>query len=277
MGKEKTMTLEEAMTVTEADKIKAILDMAKRSVTSLYDRLVKDIGEARRTKEKLESALHDAAMEASAMVNTIVKSTNTMVNVNTNDFANALVAWRMRFKEEQESVKSMVEVNDTSFDKTSELLQLNINSQLTDSSTTMSTIFDVVDKASYVYQRQRAFEEKYRDYIPLVTKIDNLSNELNKVNSRLNQSRRDLAYLDDINNYLFDGLDVPTLANSSSIIDKIRAINIKMASQNRPVLLTLVNNPSSMAGRIRSIETDMTPQDRFFLMAALVIVMVTRK
>lgn len=47
----------------------------------------------------------------------------------------------------------------------------------------MSTIFDVVDKASYVYQRQRAFEEKYRDYIPLATKIDNLSNELNKVNS----------------------------------------------------------------------------------------------
>lgn len=271
MGKKKTMTFEEAMTVTEADKIKAILDMAKRSVTSLYDRLVKDIGEARRTKEKLESALHDATMEAGRVINTIVKG------IDNHDKASILANWRMRFKEEQESVKSMVEVNDTSFDKTSELLQLNINSQLTDSSTTMSTIFDVVDKASYVYQRQRAFEEKYRDYIPLATKIDNLSNELNKVNSRLNQSRRDLAYLDDINNYLFDGLDVPTLANSSSIIDKIRAINIKMASQDRPVLLTLVNNPSSMVGRIRSIETDMTPQDWFFLMAALVIVTVTRK
>lgn len=262
MSKEKTMTLEEAMTVTEADKIKAVLDMAKRSVTSLYDKLVKDIGEARKRREKLESALHDATMEAGAMINTIVKG------VDNHDKAGILANWRMRFKEEQESVKSMVEVNDTSFDNASETLYLDINSQ----STGLSTIFDVVDKASYVYQRKSSFEEKYRDYIPLATKIDNLSNELNKVNSRLNQSRKDLAHLDDINNYLFGGFDVPTLASPSSIIDKMRAINIKMASQDRPVLLTLVNNPSSIATRIRSIETGMTPQDRFFLMAALVIV-----
>lgn len=105
------MTLEEAMTVTEADKIKAVLDMAKRSVTSLYDRLVKDIGDARRTKEKIESALHDATMEAGAMINTIVKG------VDNHDKASTLASWRMRFKEEQELVKSMIEVNDTSFDK----------------------------------------------------------------------------------------------------------------------------------------------------------------
>lgn len=174
------------------------------------------------------------------MVNAIVKGTN----VSTNDFAKALVAWRMRFKEEQESITSMVEVNNISFDNTSDMLYLDINSQ----STGLSTIFDVVDKASYVYQRQQAFEEKYRDYIPLATKLDDLSNELNEVNCQLNRSRRDLAYLDDINNYLFGGLDVPTLAN-----------------------------PSSTASRIRSVETGMTPQDRFFLLAALVIVTVTRE
>lgn len=111
----------------------------------------------------------------------------------------------------------------------------------------------------------------------MATKIDNLSNELNEVNSRLNRSRRDLAYLDDINNYLFGGFDVPTLANPSSMVDKMRAINIKMASQDLPILLTLVNNPFSAAARVRSIETGMTPQDRFFLMAALVIVTVTRE
>ena len=264
----KTITVKEAMTVTEADKIKAILDMAKRSIISIYDRLVEDIENARRRKEQLESALHEATMEASRMVCTIVKSTNAMVNISTNDFANALVAWRMRFKEEHDSVKSMVEVNNTSFDNASEMLYLDINSQ----STGLSIIFDVVDKASYVYQRQRVFEEKYRDYIPLATKIDDLSNELNEVNSRLNRSRRDLAYLDDINNYLFGGFDVPTLANPSSVVEKIRAINIKMASQDLPILLTLVNNPFSAAARIRSIETGMTPQDRFFLLAALVIV-----
>lgn len=265
------MSKNKTMTVTEADKIKAILDMAKRSVTSIHDQLVKDIGDARRTKEKLESALHEATMEAGRMISTIVESTN--------DFANALVAWRMRFKEENESVKSMVEVNDTSFDKISELflLQLDFNSRVTDSSTALSTIFDTVDKASYVYQRKSSFEEKYRDYIPLATRIDDLSNELNKVNCRLNQSRRDLAYLEDINNYLFGGLDVPTLTNPSSTVDKMRAINIKMASQDRPFLLTLTNNPSVMASRIRTIETGMTPQDRFFLMAALVIVTVTRE
>lgn len=271
MNKDKPMTLEEAMTVTEADKIKAILDMAKRSITSLYDRLVKDIGDARRTKEKIESALHDATMEAGAMINTIVKG------IDNHDKAGILANWRMRFKEEQESVKSMVEVNDISFDKTSELLQLGINLQATDSSATLSTIFDAVDKASYVYQRQRAFEEKYRDYIPLAAKIDDLSNKLNEVNCRLDRSRRDLAYLDDVNNYLFGGFDVPTLASPSSIVDKIRTINIKMASQDLLVLPTLVNNPSSMVSRIRSIETGMTPQDRFFIMAALVIVTVTRK
>lgn len=268
MGKKKTITVKEAMTVTEADKIKAILDMAKRSIISIYDRLVEDIGNARRRKEQLESTLHEATMEASRMVCTIVKSTNAIVNVSTTDFANAIVAWRMRFKEEQESVKSMIEVNNTSFDNASEMLYLDINSQ----STGLSTIFDVVDKASYVYQRKNAFEEKYKDYIPLAAKIDNLSNELNEVNCQLNRSRRDLAYLDDINNYLFGGFDVPTLANPSSIVDEIRAINIKMALQDRPVLLTLVNNPSSVATRIRSIETGMTPQDRFFLLAALVIV-----
>ena len=271
MNKDKPMTLEEAMTVTEVDKIKAILDMAKRSITSLYDRLVKDIGDARRTKEKIESALHDATMEAGAMINTIVKG------VDNHDKASVLTNWRMRFKEEQESVKSMVEVNDTSFDNASEMLYLDINSQATNSSTTLSTIFDVVDKASYVYQRKSSFEEKYRDYIPLAAKIDNLSNELNEVNCQLDRSRRDLAHIDDVNNYLFGGFDVPTLANPSSIVDKLRAINIKMASQDRPVLLTLVNNLSSMAGRIRAIETGMTPQDRFFLMAALVIVTVTRE
>lgn len=272
MNKDKPMTLEEAMTVTEADKIKAILDMAKRSVISLYDRLVKDIGEARRTKEKIENALYDATTEAGRMVSAIVKGTNAMVNASTTDFANAIVAWRMRFKEEQESVKSMIEVNNTSFDKVSEMLYLDFNSQVTDSSTALSTIFDVVDKASYVYQRQQAFEEKYRDYIPLATKLDDLSNELNEVNCQLNRSRRDLAYINDINNYLFGGFDVATLANPSSIADKIRAINIKMASQDLPVILTLANNPSSAATRIRSIETGMTPQDRFFLLAALVIV-----
>lgn len=231
------------MTVKEADKIKAILDMAKRSVTSIYDRLVEDIGDARRTKEKIESALHEATMEAGTMINTIVKG------IDNHDNANILANWRMRFKEEQESVKSMAEVNNISFDKTSELflLQLDFNSQVTDSSTALSTIFDTVDKASYVYQRKSSFEEKYRDYIPLATKIDDLSNELSKVNCRLNRSRRDLAYLEDINNYLFGGFDVPTLTN-----------------------------PSSIAGRIRSIETGMTSQDRFFLTAALVIVTVTR-
>lgn len=267
MDKEKITTVNETMTVTEADKIKAILDIAKRSVTSLYDRLVKDIGDARRTKERIENALHDATMEAGAMINTIVKG------VDNHDKASVLTNWRMRFKEEQESVKSMVEVNDTSFDNASEMLYLDINSQ----SIGLSTIFDVVDKASYVYQRKSSFEEKYRDYIPLATRIDNLSNELNEVNSRLDRSRRDLAHIDDVNNYLFGGFDVPTLANPSSIVDKLRAINIKMASQDRPVLLTLVNNLSSMAGRIRAIETGMTPQDRFFLMAALVIVTVTRE
>lgn len=244
----KTMTFEEAMTVTEADKIEAILDMAKRSVASIYDRLVKEIGDARRTKEKIENALYDATTEAGRMVSAIVKGTNAMVNASTTDFANAIVAWRMRFKEEQESVKSMIEVNNTSFDNASEMLYLDINSQATNSSTTLSTIFDVVDKASYVYQRKSSFEEKYRDYIPLTTKLDDLSNELNEVNCQLNRSRRDLAYINDINNYLFGGFDVPTLAN-----------------------------PSSIASRIRSIEIGMTPQDRFFLMAALVIVTVTRE
>jgi len=273
MGKEKTMTVTEAVTVTEADRIKAILDMAKRSITSLYDGLVKDIGETRRTKEKLESALHDATMEAGAMINTIVKG------IDNHDKASMLANWRMRFKEEQESVKSMVEVNDISFDKTGELflVQLDFNLRVIDASTGLSTIFDVVDKASYVYQRKNAFEEKYKDYIPLAAKIDNLSNELNEVNSRLNRSRRDLAYLDDINNYLFGGFDVPTLANPSSIVEKMRIVNIDMASQDRSVPLTLVNNPSSIASRIRSIEIGMTPQDRFFLMAALVIVTVTRE
>lgn len=262
---------ENTITIKEADKIKAILDMAKRSVNSLYDRLVKDIGDARRRKEQIESALHDATMEAGLMISTIVKG------IDQHDKADILANWRMRFKEEQESVKSMVEVNDISFNKTSELLQLDFNSQATDSSTALSTIFDAVDKASYVYQRKNAFEEKYRDYIPLATRIDDLSNELTRVNRQLERGRRDLVYLKDINNYLFGSPDVPTLANPSSIVDKIRAINIKMASQDRPILLTLVNNPSSMAGRIRSIETGMTPQDRFFLMAALVIVTVTRK
>lgn len=268
----KTMTFEEAMTVTEADKIEAILDMAKKSVNGLYDRLVKDIGDARRTKKKLKNDLHEATMEASRMVCTIVKSTNAIVNVSTNDFANALVAWRMRFKKEQESITSMVEANNVRFDETSELslLQLNFNPEAADMSNALSRIFDTVDKASYVYQRQRAFEEKYRDYILLATKLDDLSNELNR-------SRRDLAYINDINNYLFGGFDVATLANPSSIADKIRAINIKMASQDLPVILTLVNNPSSVATRMRSIEMGMTPQDRFFLLAALVIVTVTRE
>lgn len=226
------------------DKIKAVLNMAKRSVTNLYNRLVKDIEEARKTKEKLESALYKAMMEAGAMINTIVKG------IDNHDKADILANWRMRFKEEHESVKSMVEMNDTSFDKTSELflVQLDFNSRVTDASAALSTIFDVVDKASYVYQRQQAFEEKYRDYIPLAAKIDNLSNELNEVNCQLDRSRRDLVHLDDINNYLFGGFDVPTLVN-----------------------------PSSVASRIRSIETGMTPQDRFFIMAALVIVTVTRK
>lgn len=268
---ENTITIKEAMTVMEADKIKAILDMAKRSVNSLYDRLVKDIGDARRTKERIESALHDATMEAGTMINTIVKG------IDNHDKAGMLANWRMRFKEEQESVKSMVEVNNISFDKISELFQLDFNSESADMSNALSTIFDVVDKASYVYQRKNAFEEKYKDYIPLATRIDDLSNELTRVNRQLARSRRDLTYLEDINNYLFGSPDVPTLANPSSIVDEIRAINIKMASQDRPILLTLVNNPSSMAGRIRSIETGMTPQDRFFLMAALVIVTVTRK
>lgn len=238
------MSKNKTMIVTEADKIKAILDMAKRSVNSLYDRLVSDIGEARRTKEKIESALHDATMEAGAMINTIVKG------IDQHDKAGMLANWRMRFKEERESIESMVEVNDISFDKTSELflVQLDFNLRVTDASAALSTIFDVVDKASYVYQRKSSFEEKYRDYIPLAAKIDNLSNELNEVNSRLDRSRRDLAHIDDINNYLFGGFDVTTLTN-----------------------------PSSMAGRIRSIETGMTPQDRFFLMAALVIVIVTRE
>ena len=144
----------------------------------------------------------------------------------------------------------MVEVNNTSFDKTSELflVQLDFNSRVTDASAALSTIFDIVDKASYVYQRKSSFEEKYKDYIPLATKIDNLSNELNEVNCQLDRSRRDLAHLDDINNYLFGGFDVPILVN-----------------------------PSSVASRIRSIETGMIPQDRFFLVAALVIVTVTRK
>lgn len=279
MNKNKTTitTYTEAMTITEVDKIEAILDMAKSSVASIYDRLVKEIGDARRTKEKIENALYDATTEVGRMVSAIVKGTNAMINASTTDFANAIVAWRMRFKEEQESITSMVEVNNTSFDKTSELLQLGINSQATNSSTTLSTIFDTVDKASYVYQRQQAFEEKYRDYIPLATKLDDLSNELNEVNCQLNRSRRDLAYINDINNYLFGGFDVPTLANPSSIVEKMRIVNIDMASQDRSVPLTLVNNPSLIASRIRSIEIGMTPQDRFFLMAALVIVTVTRE
>lgn len=238
----KTTTIKEAMTVTEADKIKAIFDMAKKSVNSLYDRLVKDIGEARRRKEQLESALHNATMEAGAMINTIVKG------IDQHDKAGMLANWRMRFKEEQESVKSMVEVNDISFDKTSELLQLDFNSQVTDSSTALSTIFDAVDKASYVYQRKNAFEEKYKDYIPLAARIENLSNELTRVNRQLERGRRDLAHINDINTYLFGSLDVPTLANPSGVVDKIRAVNIKMASQ-----------------------------DRFFLIAALAIVTVTRE
>lgn len=272
----KTMTFEEAMTVTEADKIEAILDMAKRSVASIYDRLVKEIGDARRTKEKIENALYDATTEAGWMVSAIVKGTNAMVNASTTDFANAIVAWRMRFKEEQESVKSMIEVNNTSFDNASEMLYLDINSQATNSSTTLSTIFDVVDKASYVYQRKSSFEEKYRDYIPLATKLDDLSNELNEVNSQLNRSRRDLAYINDINNYLFGGFDVATLANPSSIADKIRAINVSMALQDRS-FLSSSTNPSSIISRIHTIETGITPHDRFFLMAALVIVTVTKK
>ena len=52
MSKNKIITVKEAMTVTEADKIKAILDMAKRSIISIYDRLVEDIGNARRRKEQ---------------------------------------------------------------------------------------------------------------------------------------------------------------------------------------------------------------------------------
>lgn len=279
MNKNKTTitTYTEAMTVTEADKIEAILDMAKRSVASIYDRLVKEIGDARRTKEKIENALYDATTEAGRMVSAIVKGTNAMVNASTTDFANAIVAWRMRFKEEQESVKSMIEVNNTSFDNASEMLYLDFNSRVTDASAALLTIFDVVDKASYVYQRKSSFEEKYKDYIPLATKLNDLSNELNEVNCRLNRSRRDLAYINDINNYLFDGFDVPTLANPSSIVEKMRIVNIDMASQDRYVPLTLVNNPSSIASRIRSIEIGMTPQDRFFLIAALVIVTVTRE
>lgn len=266
MDKKKTIT------VKEADKIKAILDMAKRSIISIYDGLVKDIGETQKRKEKIESALHDATMEAGAMINTIVK------DIDQHDKAGILANWRMQFKEEQESITSMVEVNNTRFDKTSELFlaQLDFNSRVTDASAALSTIFDVVDKASYVYQRKSSFEEKYKDYIPLATKIDNLSNELNEVNCQLDRSRRDLAYIDDINNYLFGGFDVATLANPSSIADKIRAINVSMALQDRS-FLSSSTNPSSIISRIHTIETGITPHDRFFLMAALVIVTVTRK
>lgn len=89
------MSMNKTMTVTEADKIKAILDMAKRSINSLYDRLVKDVGDTRRRKEQLENALHDATIEAGAMINTIVKG------VDQHDRASILASWRMRFKEEQ--------------------------------------------------------------------------------------------------------------------------------------------------------------------------------
>lgn len=173
----------------------------------------------------------------------------------------------------------MVEVNDASFDKTSELFlfQLDSSSRVTDSLAALSTIFDAVDKASYVYQRQQAFEEKYKDYIPLATKIDELSNELTLLNSRLDRSRRDLAYLNDVNNYLFGSPKASTPANPSSIVEKLRAVNINLASEDLPILPRLVRNPSSMASSIRSIETVMTPQDRFFFMAALVIVTVTRE
>ena len=267
------MSKKEAMTVTKADKIKAILDTAKRSVNGLYDRLVKDTGDARRRKEQLESALHDATMEAGAMINTIVKG------VDNHDKAGMLTNWRMRFKEERESIESMVEANNIRFDETSELslLQLDFNSEAADMSNALSRIFDTVDKASYVYQRQRVFEEKYRDYIPLATKIDDLSNELSRVNRQLDRSQRDLVYLKDIDNYLFGSSDVPTLANSSSIVDKIRAINIDMASRDRSILPTLTNNLSFIIKKIRSIETDVTSQDRFFLTAALAIVTVTRQ
>lgn len=261
-------------TVKEADKTKAILDMAKAIINNLYDKSVKEISELKRTKEKIENDLHEATMEAGLIVSTIVKSTN----INVNDFANALITWRMQFREEQESVKSMVEVNNTSFDKSGEMLySLDLGSQTTDLQAVLSIIFDTVDKASYVYQRKSSFEEKYKDYIPLATKIDDLSDKLYKINHQLERSRRNLASVEDINNYLFGSPDVLTLANPSSIIDKIRAINVSMASQDMPFFLTLTNNPSSMAGRIRAIETGMTPQDRFFLMAALVIVTVTRQ
>lgn len=272
MSENKTMTLEEAMRVTEADKIKTVLDMAKKSVNSLYDRLVKDIGDTRRRKEQLENALHEATVEAGTIINTIIKG------IDQHDKANILANWRMRFKEEQEAITSMVEVNNTSFDKTSELFlfQLDSSSRVTDSSAALSIIFDTVDKASYVYQRKSSFEEKYKDYIPLAAKIDKLSNELGKVNCQLDRSRRDLAYLNDVNNYLFGKPKVSTPANPSSIVEKLRAINIKLASEDLPILSRLVRNPSSMASSIRSIETVMTPQDRFFLMAALVIVTVTR-
>lgn len=267
MSENKTMTLKEAMRVTEVDKIKIVLDMAKRSVNSLYDRLVKDIGDTRRRKEQLENALHEATMEAGTMINAIVKG------IDQHDKAGIFANWRMRFKEEQESVKSMIEVNNADFYNASEMLYLDITSQ----STGLSTIFDIVDKASYVYQRQRVFEEKYSDYIPLATKIDELSNELSKVNCQLDQSRRDLAYLNDINNYLFGRPKASTPANPSSIVEKLRAINVNLVSEDLPILPRLVKNPSSMASSMRSIETVITPQDRFFLMAALVIVTVTRE
>jgi len=265
------------MTVTEADKIRAILDMAKTIINNLYDRLVKDIGDAQRTKERIENDLHDATMKASLMISTIVKSTGVSASTNINDFANAFIAWRMRFREEQESVKSMVEVNNTSFDKSGEMLYfLNLDSQTTELQSVLSIIFDTVDKASYVYQRKSSFEEKYKEYIPLATKIDDLSDKLHKVNRQLERSRKDLANVEDINSYLFGSPDALTLANPSFITDKIRAINVSMALQDRS-FLSSSTNPSSIISRIHTIETGITPHDRFFLMAALVIVTVTRK
>lgn len=274
------MTFDEANKIeVEASKIKAILDTAKRSVNSLYDRLVKDIGEAKRTKERIENDLHDATMKASSIVVTIVKDTGTFDGASTTDIANALVAWRMRFKEEQESVKVMVEANNDRVNTLNETLYfLEFDPQKTDfdSQTVLPIIFDMVDKVSYVDQRKRAFEEKYKDYIPLATKINELSNELYKVNRRLNQNQRDLARVKDIDRRLFGSPKASTPANPSFTFDKLRTININLASQDSVFLLTPVGI-SSVAYNIRAIETDMTPQEWFFLMAALVVVTVTGK
>lgn len=276
----KTMTFDEANNVeVEASKIKTIFDMAKVAINNLYDRLIKDIGDAKRTKERIESALHDVTMKASSMVVAIVKDTGTFDGASTTDIANALVAWRMRFKEEQESVKVMVEANNDRINKLNETLYfLEFDSQKTnfDSQTVLPIIFDTVDKASYVDQRQRAFEEKYKDYIPLATKINELSNELYKVNRRLDQNQRDLARVKDIDRYLFGSPKASTPANPSFAVDELRVININLASQDSVFLLTPVGI-SSVAYNICAIETDMTPQEWFFLMAALVIVTVTRK